>query len=214
MAVCCEEQYVHIAMELVTGKNLYNVLFPKFTSKEWILNEDQQFKIGYQISMAIAFIHQHPAKILHRDIKPENIMISADTKSVKLCDLGLGRIEELSSGLLKTLGKKKFPGSPFYMAPELFSQTGTSTQFSDVWALACSLSELHTKKRCWEIKVIAELKMKMDSKQKPMTSEMPKFLQAVINKSFSYDAQSRPTAKEILDTYVNYEKTKNNFAVS
>ena len=33
-------------------------------------------------------------KIIHADIKPDNILLSADTKTIKLCDMGTAFYEK------------------------------------------------------------------------------------------------------------------------
>ena len=67
----------------------------------------------------------HGLRMMHRDIKPENILVSLDQnkriKDVCLSDFGLAKIN------LKHHMKKEACGTPIYMAPELFENSGTFT---------------------------------------------------------------------------------------
>ena len=40
-----------------------------------------------QICEAVSYLHK--VKIVHQDLKPENILLSADHKTIKLCDFGV-----------------------------------------------------------------------------------------------------------------------------
>lgn len=89
--------------------------------------------IGVKIGRALYALHRR--RIIHRDVKPENVLIGRDG-SLKLIDLGVARlpgIEEASNA--------DIPGTPSYMAPELFSgQRGDER--SDVYALGVTLHRL------------------------------------------------------------------------
>ena len=75
----------------------------------------------------------HAAGIVHRDIEPSNIMVLPGDR-VKLTDFGIARANDDPS-LTKTGGVM---GSPGYMAPELFVDSGP-TPASDLWALGATL---------------------------------------------------------------------------
>jgi len=58
--------------------------------------------------------HSHELGVIHRDIKAENIVFKdKECKECKVIDFGLGvKGMEMTSGIV---------GTPFYMAPELFT---------------------------------------------------------------------------------------------
>jgi serine/threonine protein kinase len=56
----------------------------------------------------------HRAGIIHRDLKPDNVILER-TGSLKLIDLGAVRIPGLEE-----LPPKDIPGTPGYMAPDMF----------------------------------------------------------------------------------------------
>lgn len=65
--------------------------------------------------------------------------------TLKLCDFGLSKkLNDLTKPEEDTTKPKS--GTPYYMAPELFSDDGVYSFYSDMWALGCVLYELATGK--------------------------------------------------------------------
>lgn len=89
----------------------------------------------YFIQAAEAVAAMHEKRIMHRDIKPGNIFLASGDR-VKLGDLGLSRY--FSS---KTEETRSLVGTPYYMSPELLTESGYSFK-SDVWSLGCLLYEM------------------------------------------------------------------------
>tara|TARA_B110000305_G_C18907478_1_gene389161 strand:- start:151 stop:405 length:255 start_codon:yes stop_codon:yes gene_type:complete len=66
--------------------------------------------------------------------------------TLKLCDFGLSKkLNDLTKVVEGDESKPK-SGTPYYMAPELFSDDGVYSFYSDMWALGCVLYELATGK--------------------------------------------------------------------
>lgn len=80
--------------------------------KDGYLTEGDVRKLIRQVILGIN--HSHEVGVIHRDIKAENIVFKdKECTEVKLIDFGLGvKGMEFASGIV---------GTPFYMAPELFS---------------------------------------------------------------------------------------------
>ena len=69
--------------------------------------------------------------------------------TLKLCDFGLSKkLADLNKIDEKKNEDGEVPtaksGTPYYMAPELFSDDGVYSFSSDMWALGCVLYELAT----------------------------------------------------------------------
>jgi serine/threonine-protein kinase PRP4 len=52
---------------------------------------------SYGMQLFVSLSHLKKQKIVHADVKPDNILVSNDTKTVKLCDFGTAfPVEECS----------------------------------------------------------------------------------------------------------------------
>eukprot|EP00930_Biecheleria_cincta_P004605 TRINITY_DN105520_c0_g1_i1.p1 TRINITY_DN105520_c0_g1~~TRINITY_DN105520_c0_g1_i1.p1 ORF type:complete len:430 (+),score=79.05 TRINITY_DN105520_c0_g1_i1:51-1292(+) len=92
----------------------------------------------YMSQLLLGLGHFEKCDILHADIKPDNILISADLKTVKFCDLGTAA--DVSS----------FEASPYimsraYRAPEIIVGCRPSTS-ADMFAMGCTMYEFFTGK--------------------------------------------------------------------
>lgn len=86
---------------------------------------DEGLSIAARLSRAVVALHR--CGVIHRDIKPDNIMLLKDG-GLRLIDLGVCRAPRLED-----FSGADIPGTPSYMAPELFlGQPGdeASDQFS------------------------------------------------------------------------------------
>jgi len=72
-------------------------------------------------------------RIIHRDIKPENVLLESGNSGLKLIDLGAARLPATEE-----TGSVDIPGTPSYMAPELFNGAAGDER-SDVYALGVTL---------------------------------------------------------------------------
>lgn len=99
---------------------------------------EERFIIAIARELAVALKHVHEAGIIHRDVKAANILIT-EQGQLQLCDFGV-------SGILESGGKRStIIGTPFWMAPELFS--GGSKEYGtevDCWAFGATVYELAT----------------------------------------------------------------------
>lgn len=86
--------------------------------------------IAQKIARAVAALHR--AGIIHRDIKPDNVMLEKDG-GLRLIDLGVVRLP-----MLEDFPVADIPGTPSYMAPELFDGKA-GDEASDQFALGATL---------------------------------------------------------------------------
>ncbi|XP_023314339.1 probable serine/threonine-protein kinase DDB_G0281745 [Trichogramma pretiosum] len=187
----------HIIMDFIDGYSLHDLIFKQNVKIKMPLEEQDKVKLTYQILLGIAFLHQFPHQILHRDIKPANVMVTKN-KFVKICDLGVSKLKQLSTELLTTRGHTNCVGIPLYMTPELFLDFQEATEYSDIWSLGCTLIEMYSENRVWQLESISNLKEVLKRRCKPSMLSVPEFLQEIISTSFNYDVNSRPKALKIL----------------
>ena len=92
-------------------------------------------QIGMRLGKALGILHR--MNIIHRDIKPDNIHLDTEGK-LRLLDLGVA----LNPATMRSEG---VPGTPSFIAPELFSGGAPSRQ-SDLYAMGVTLYHLLTRK--------------------------------------------------------------------
>ncbi|HEU5238533.1 MAG TPA: bifunctional serine/threonine-protein kinase/formylglycine-generating enzyme family protein, partial [Pyrinomonadaceae bacterium] len=127
-----------LVMEFVQGESLQDIM-----AEEGAMSPVRAFELMQPICAGIAAAHRQG--IVHRDLKPLNVMIQADlptNEAVKILDFGLAKIKsgELLGSFIaaQTTG---LMGSPFYMAPEQWSDEPPDTR-ADVYSLGVMLFQL------------------------------------------------------------------------
>jgi serine/threonine-protein kinase 24/25/MST4 len=76
----------------------------------------------------------HAGRWIHRDIKSANILLGLDGE-VKLADFGV------SATLINQKKRLSIVGSPYWMAPEIITSSGTDEK-ADIWSLGITCFEL------------------------------------------------------------------------
>jgi len=92
-------------------------------------------EVALKLAKAVAALHR--AGIIHRDIKPDNVMLEPGG-GLKLIDLGVARLRQFEEE-----GAVDSPGTPSYMAPELFAGA-TADESSDLFALGVTVYRMFT----------------------------------------------------------------------
>ena len=144
------ESRSYIAMELVAGKTLRELLFAGPLPVKRLL------QIAAQIAEGLAKAHE--AGIVHRDLKPENVMVTSDGL-VKILDFGLAKLTStgVESGAGTNLPTETGTspgmvlGTAGYMSPE--QAGGEPVDFrSDQFSFGSILYEMATGKRAFQKK--------------------------------------------------------------
>jgi formylglycine-generating enzyme required for sulfatase activity len=127
-----------LVMEFVQGRSLQDIM-----TEEGAMPPMRAFELIQPICAGIAAAHRQ--KIVHRDLKPLNVMIQEDVsvaEGAKILDFGLAKIKsgELLGSFIaaQTTG---LMGSPFYMAPEQWSDDPPDAR-ADIYSLGVMLFQM------------------------------------------------------------------------
>ena len=162
-----------IAMELVEGKTLRELLAPGALSLKRLL------PLSAQVASGLA--RAHAAGIVHRDLKPENLMVTRDGL-VKILDFGLAKLvpggPDSDATNLPTMTRGTEAGTILgtvsYMSPEQASAEPVDFR-SDQFALGSILYEMASGKRAFQRKTAAQtLSAIIDDEPESLSRVAPK----------------------------------------
>jgi serine/threonine protein kinase len=128
------KDFLNIVLELVENGSLEKVV------KEYGMISEE-LTAFYMAQVLDGLIYLHEQGVVHRDIKCANLLITRDSV-VKLADFGVAtklKDTDVSSS------SENVVGTPYWMAPEVISFSGSSTA-SDIWSVGCTVIELLTGK--------------------------------------------------------------------
>jgi formylglycine-generating enzyme required for sulfatase activity/serine/threonine protein kinase len=127
-----------LVMEFVNGKSLQDIL-----ADEKVMPPARALEFACAIGAGVSAAHRQ--NIVHRDLKPLNIMTQTGqpvAEGLKILDFGLAKIKsgELLGSFIqaKTSG---LMGSPFYMAPEQWSDDEPDAR-ADIYSLGIILYQM------------------------------------------------------------------------
>lgn len=185
-----------LVMEFVHGRSLQDIM-----AEEGAMAPARAFELMQPICAGIAAAHRQ--KIVHRDLKPLNVMIQEGiplSEGMKILDFGLAKIKsgELLGSFIaaQTTG---LMGSPFYMAPEQWSDEPPDAR-ADIYSLGVMLYQM----------LCGEVPFKGSSipaiMKKHVTAEVPTFasrnidvppqIEAVVRHALEKDAKYRPESAD------------------
>jgi Tol biopolymer transport system component/predicted Ser/Thr protein kinase len=183
----------YIAMELVEGKTLRELLFAGPLPTKRVLS------ITAQIADGLA--RAHDAGIVHRDLKPENVMVTKDGR-VKILDFGLAKLtytgvsnEDGTNTPTETgTGAGVVLGTVGYMSPEQAS--GQPVDFrSDQFSFGSILYELLTGRRAFQKKSGAQtLAAIIEQEPEPIAAlnpQTPGPLRWIVERCLAKDPEER-----------------------
>jgi serine/threonine-protein kinase len=195
-----EENAQHyIAMELVEGRNLRQVL-SKISQKQQRIPVPASCFIVEQAAAGLNYAHHfkdritgEPLNLVHRDVSPQNILVSYDG-NIKVIDFGIAKAatngEATRAGVIK--------GKLSYLSPEQVMGDVLDGR-SDLFALGIVLWELLTGKRLFvaegdnEFQVLKMIESCNSYVKPPSTynPEVSKELDAIVMQALSRDPKKR-----------------------
>ena len=148
-------------------------------------------RIGAELLRGLGALHR--LNILHRDIKPDNIHMG-DDKQLRILDLGVA----LSSGTA-TVPAMQNPGTPSFMAPELFAGEQASVG-SDLYSVGVTLYRLLTRRYPYgEIEPFQHPRFGEPVAPSRYRPDIPQWLENIVLKAVQQTADLRfETAEEML----------------
>ncbi|HEY6189690.1 MAG TPA: protein kinase, partial [Pyrinomonadaceae bacterium] len=185
-----------LVMEFVKGKSLHDIL-----AAEGSLSPAKALEIISAVGAGVAAAHRQ--NIVHRDLKPLNIMLQDDmpvSEGLKVLDFGLAKIK--SGELLGSFVQAKtsgLMGSPFYMAPEQWSDEEPDVR-ADIYSLGVILYQMLGGDVPFKGTGIPSIMKKHLTAAPPTLSSMgvnvPPQVEAVVRHALEKDADNRPQTVE------------------
>jgi serine/threonine protein kinase len=130
----------YFAMEYVEGIDLGKLL-----AQVGPLPMTQACEYARQTALGLEYAYEKG--LVHRDVKPANLLVSADSSTVRILDIGLARLEwscRPDSNSTPTPANQDISlmGTPDYVAPEQALNAETADIRADVYSLGCTLYHL------------------------------------------------------------------------
>jgi p90 ribosomal S6 kinase len=169
--------------------------------KQKVFSEREASAVMKTITSTVSYLHNND--IAHRDLKPSNILYaddSGDPTTIRIVDFGFAKQLRHENGLLMTPCFTKS-----YGAPEVLSRQAYDVS-CDIWSLGCILYTMLVGITPFSItpndseqtilKKLNEGNIGFEGKSWNGISDEAKDL---LRKMLSFDANSRPNAKQVLD---------------
>ena len=121
----------------------------------------QRMKMSKDAALGMNWLHSSNPIFIHRDLKLSNLLVDNNYK-VLVCDFGLAQMKPKD---VANLGYDP-PGSPLYMAPEVF--VGDYNEKCDIYSFAIVLWEILTQSQAFE----------------DIEDDLPAFIHAVCDNNF------------------------------
>jgi serine/threonine-protein kinase len=186
-----------LVMEFVNGQSLQDIL-----AEEKVMAPERALEFACAIAAGVGAAHKQ--KIVHRDLKPLNIMTQSGqpiAEGLKILDFGLAKIK--SGELLGSFVQAKtsgMMGSPFYMAPEQWSDDEPDAR-ADIYSLGIILYQMLAGDVPFKGSSIPSI-MKKHLTQSPPSFrsagvEVPPRLEAVVRHALEKEISARTPSVEV-----------------
>lgn len=180
-----------LVMEFVKGRSLHEIL-----AHEGAMPPQRAWEFISAIAAGVGAAHRQ--NIVHRDLKPLNIMVQDDVpipEGVKILDFGLAKIK--SGELLGSFVQAQtsgLMGSPFYMAPEQWSDEEPDAR-ADIYSLGVILYQMLSGEVPFKGSSIPSIMKKHLTLQPPSFQSMgvsvPPAIEAVVRHALEKEVDAR-----------------------
>jgi serine/threonine protein phosphatase PrpC len=144
---------------------------------------EEGMRMALKLTRAIAALHR--AGIIHRDIKPDNVLLEPGG-GLRLIDLGVVRLP-----MLEEIPGAEIPGTPSYMAPELFDgQPGDES--SDQYALGVTLYRMFSGRYPYgEVEAFSRPRFGRPTPLARHRPDLPAWLDHLVSRTIAVDRNAR-----------------------
>jgi serine/threonine protein kinase/formylglycine-generating enzyme required for sulfatase activity len=191
-----DESIPFIVMEFVEGISLQELM-----NREGKFTPEKALEYMRVIASAVAAAHAHG--IVHRDLKPLNIMIQSGRSAreqVRILDFGLAKIKSDLFGSFVGAKTTGIIGSPYYMAPEQWSDEEADKR-CDIYSLGIMLHQMLAGDVPFKGSGIpAIMKKHLMSQPPPLAlpdSGISVELERVVHHALEKEPENRPASAEI-----------------
>jgi serine/threonine protein phosphatase PrpC len=144
---------------------------------------EEGIAIAQKLIKAVTLLHR--AGIIHRDIKPDNVLLETNG-GLRLIDLGVVRLP-----LVEDFPAGDIPGTPSYMAPELFDGN-PGHEASDQFAVAVTLYRMWSGKYPYgEIEPFSRPRFQTPTPLTKHRTDLPAWLGHVFERALAVDPNQR-----------------------
>src|SRR5256714_1172141 len=185
-----------LVMEYVSGRSLHDLL-----ATEKRLSPAKALEIIAATGAGVGAAHRQ--NIVHRDLKPLNIMMQEGmsiAEGLKVLDFGLAKIK--SGELLGSFVQAKtsgLMGSPFYMAPEQWSDEDPDAR-SDIYSLGVILYQMLGGEVPFKGSSIPSIMKKHLTEEPPSFNKfgvtIPEEIERVVRRALAKEPEGRPATVE------------------
>jgi len=185
-------QLSYIAMEYITGTNLYRFL----RAEEQNLTIKAILDILRQLARGIDAAHA--AGVVHRDIKPSNMIVTLPQRIAKIMDFGIAKVE--LDNIYKTQAGFSL-GTPAFMAPEQI-RNETIGPPADIYSFGMSLYKIFARALPFDASSSADL-LVHHLNEKPLSLKVrnpawPKEMARALDLSLCKNPEDRPASASLL----------------
>eukprot|EP01062_Namystynia_karyoxenos_P076284 TRINITY_DN7464_c0_g1_i1.p1 TRINITY_DN7464_c0_g1~~TRINITY_DN7464_c0_g1_i1.p1 ORF type:complete len:613 (+),score=119.42 TRINITY_DN7464_c0_g1_i1:91-1839(+) len=187
-----DARHVLIFMELIVGGSVTSIVHRFRTLPTAVLK-------NYTRDVFRGLQYLHERRVIHRDVKGANVLVQQVTPQgggvAKLCDFGISTQLAAGTGTCDTLA-----GSPYWMAPEVFTQPQGYDSKADIWSAGCTVVEMITGRPPWPQRSAAAVIQMVASGVFPtaIPSDLPRCRRRFIERCLRRDPRERPGAEEML----------------
>jgi serine/threonine-protein kinase len=167
----------YIAMELLHGRSLEDVMAEAPLPLERVASIVSQLCRGLKVA--------HAAGIIHRDLKPSNVFLArvGDDEIVKILDFGVAKDQSAQFAVGAATASGALVGSPRYMSPEQTVGDELDAR-SDLWSVGLIAYELVTGQHPFQEEHLGQLLQAIAVKAVPPPSEVHAALPPAVDELF------------------------------